>query len=360
MIQYLVLAVLSLFTLVEGSTRTLAQKKYSSGLAVAAIVLIALAGLRGSGTDDPQYREIFQSVPYLDAFLSTDLSSIHGEYLFLLANSFFKTLGFGVEAVFLFIATIAVCANLFVFRKTSPLIWGSLLVYFAHSFQLKELIQIRAGLASALVLLAIYFLSKEKEKRFLVIVLVASQIHSAAYVAFLPFLIGKTNLFNRQTGLLSLLVAVCVGAFGVAKPILGFLETLVGIPSSLAVYMNWTTYNYSLGLLNPVTLKQTLVCLFCLMYFEPLRRRFVWFEDFMLFYLFGTAWLLVFSDFAIFSARIATIVSVSEMVLLPALGSLVTKRDRGVFSVALVAYSFLALYLNLLNPNVKPYTFAYW
>ena len=91
-------------------------------LAFSIFSIIFLAFLAGGridyGVDYEEYREIFDSVPLLGEFLSPDtLIDIHGEYLFLLLCSAFKSIGLGFEGFSLIFAFLSVAINIYAFNK---------------------------------------------------------------------------------------------------------------------------------------------------------------------------------------------------------------------------------------------------
>jgi hypothetical protein len=113
---------------------------------------------------------------------------IHGEFLYLIGNSILKDFTENFVYLFLIIATFAVGLNCYSSYKYSPYPLVSVFLYYSHPYLYKELIQMRAGLACAVVLFSIQYLVSKR---------------------FWPFAFfcaaGNTNSFSSNFGFAGLL-----------------------------------------------------------------------------------------------------------------------------------------------------------
>lgn len=151
-------------------------------LAVCGICLILVAGLREKGFDKDYYI-------YKAFWMTTNLKD-NVEYSFYLIRNFIKyELRLKFQYVLLIYAFLGVTIKLISFRKISPFIWASLLIYFSHYFMLHEFTQIRIGVATGFMLLSLYYLADRKYILFFVFASVAIFFHqSCFFIVIFPLL----------------------------------------------------------------------------------------------------------------------------------------------------------------------------
>ena len=82
---------------------------------------------------------------------------------------------FSHAPVFMFfsVAAIAVSLNAISIYRYTPYFFAAILLYFGHNFCLKEMIQIRVGLASAICIFSFYYLMNRRMKTFWVLLFCA-------------------------------------------------------------------------------------------------------------------------------------------------------------------------------------------
>ena len=284
------------------------------------VFLTFLAGGRADyGVDYEEYREIFESVPFLSEFFSSDvLADIHGEYFFLLLCSILKSVGLGFEEFSVVFAFLSVFVTIYAFNKFGWGVSAAVLLYFSHNFFLKEMGQIRNGLSSAILLMAFYYLKNFERKKFFISVVLASLMHSAALVfLFAYFAIKRSFCF-----LFALLAfAFVLGAVGWLDVALG----LVGqyLPSRLSDYIG-TEYYSNIGLSNPQTIKQMVFCILFFLIFVEFSKNKKFSADVALvsfgyavkIYMVSVFSLLIFVEFDLLARRIASYFAIVELIIL--------------------------------------------
>lgn len=312
-------------------------------------LLIAFAGFRFEvGPDQGEYVGIFNEVPSLFDWYSNAraLNDIHGEYGYLLLNAVVKLFTTEVTILFVISALVAVSINIISFRLYSKHLFLCIFVYYAHAFMHKEMIQIRTGIASAIVLFSVNFIVTKDIKRYVLTIIMAVSFHVGAIVALPLYYICSLNL-TKRTQLIMLTTAI---AFSQVHWIKTFLEVLGSygiIPSQVATYVGWDLYDYSLGgVSNPTTFKQLVICLICSYFFDQLSKASIYFRTMFYMYLVSTVWLLLFNDFAIIATRIATYLSVCEPVIVSYLMQ-INKRYNYITIFVILAMYAVVLYLNL-------------
>jgi hypothetical protein len=302
------------------------------------LVLVILITVRAGMADYENYVDTFYEVP---DFGKSGFADIHGEIGYLYLNTFIRTIGANHYVLFALVGAASVALSLQFFRKYTPYFLVSLLIYFSHVFLLREMIQIRAGLAIAIVMFAIPYVERRKFLPVLLIVAAAALFHSVSWL-FLLLYFSYPILSSSRNQLMLL------GAGLVAGLVLniGFLEmalTMLGAPAIVLNYLMDEQYNYSLGLVNPVLIKHFLVIGFILYNREFFEERVKHFKVLLVCYVIAAFWLSAFNNFAIFSGRIATMFSNVEHVLIPSL-LLVTKYKALIFTLIVVyaLFSFVS------------------
>lgn len=276
------------------------------------------------------------------------------EWLYRFLNSAVHTVTDDPIYLFAVVALIAVGINIYCCKKYSPFPLVSMLLYFSHIFFKKEMGQIRAGLGGALVLLSVLYIQRRQVYRYLIVIWAAIFVHFAAIVALPMYWISRIR-FSKKFLYFSIFAALIVSQTGWLKPFLGILDNIGFLLDRVKNYQGVNTSDYALGIFNPLTIKQVVVCLIGIYYKDFLSERLRYFYPLLIMYILSTVWILIFSDFAILAARIATFLSVGDAILLPSL-ALVFKEKKLVLT-ANVAFAWMMLYLNIvLNPEMPPHT----
>ncbi|TNJ21948.1 hypothetical protein CF111_12750 [Aeromonas sobria] len=248
--------------------------------------------------------------------------------------------------------------------KKSRYFFLAMLIYLSHSFLNKELIQIRAGLISSLLLMAVYLISERKIYRGGLLLISSSLVHFSASVQFIPLTfmyIMRNKMSIRRIVwslvLLSFLFSWC-GAYDL---IINTLSSFNLIPDVVNGYLGWSEYNYKLGLLNPVLLKGVFIlALSSIILKNEINNDFFIRASWVL-YAFGVFWLAIFSDFAIMAARIAAIFNIFEIFLLPICLAHVRHSNKLVLFFLVSCYAVMTFIINIYIKNIlMDIYFGFW
>ena len=137
------------------------------------------------------------------SYFSNDYPFIEPSFLLIkwLVHTFFNSNVFYLFAIYIILG---VSIKLFAFKKLTKLPILTLAIYVSSYFVYHEMIQIRAGIASALLLLSIKPLYDRNFKDFILITIVALLFHSSAIIFFICWFI---NPLKKQRNLyISLLI----------------------------------------------------------------------------------------------------------------------------------------------------------
>lgn len=279
-------------------------------------VLVTLATTRVGDRDFLNYIDIFNDCPKLfDFSLSTE---IHGEPGFLLLCSIIKTIGLNFRVLLFVVSFASVSLALNFFRKYAYFEFVAVVIYFAHVFLLRDMMQIRAGLAASISLYFIPYLYRGKWIQAALIILLASLFHSAVLALLLVLPIYPVYKRNPNLLYYLLMAGLLIGLILDKNLFAYIIERFFNLPS-VVIYLFDEEYFYSLGLLNPVFIKALLISIVCMRYKELLEQRVPYFHLFLLTYVIGCFWLSAFQSFAIVGARVATFFTNAEHILMPAL-----------------------------------------
>lgn len=290
---------------------------------------------RSGRNDIQEYYRAFEAAP-------RQAIGNHMEIGYLYINSLFKFLGFNKYYFISIFGLIALSLQFRFFKKFTKLILFATLVYFSHAFLLREMLQIRAGMAIAIIMFAIPHIANRNLLKFSLIVLFASTIHFSAMFFFgVYFAYPYVNEIKTYIKLLVLCLII-----GVVLNINFFIFLSKYIDNyKLQAYLLDGRFNKGIGLLNPVLLKNYIVIGILLYNYDFFDERIPFFKVMLVSYLFSACWLSAFNSFTIFAARIATLFANVEHVLIPSL--LLLPRKRFFIYMGVVAYCVFIFIYNL-------------
>ena len=137
----------------------------------------------------------------------------------------------------------------------------------------------------------------------------------------------------------------------------------IGILARLSNY-SWMIGSSKLGILtNPTVLKQLFFVGISLFFYRQLDQKVPMFRVLLTPYILSVCWLMVWNDFAIMAGRMATFLSVTEVLDLPQSLLLVKRSSQPIVASVLISLAFMILYLNgnyYMSdvPGLLPYRFA--
>lgn len=319
-------------------------------LIVICILLALMAGLKDKGfwLDTSLYLEafFFDIKPFKELDLSSHVSG-YSEKGFILLSSIIKSISTN-ETFYLTIISIITLIFLFIdFRKYSifPLI--GVCVYISRFYIGRNLIQIRAALAIAIVLLCIYYAHERKLFKFLFVVTIASLFHTTMVIVYPFYWINKLKIKKRH-------IVICL--------ILSFIATVTVTPYLRPYLMDFADsydYNsyvsetsskaYGLGLLNPMIYYQCFLLLSFTFFQDRIKDICSYYFEFRNAYLYSTIIIIVLSQWAIASGRLSTIFATVEIGIIPCFLYVFNNKFRWVMYFIIGLATSLILYQNLLR-----------
>lgn len=283
------------------------------------LVVIAANRMWMGTTDTQAYLEFF------DEFESFEVAVRRFEPGFVLVASqlkFFNVAGFYFLLV---IASIGIGLKIFAIRMYAPFAALSLAVYLSKYFVLQDMVQIRAGVATAIFLLSIKYIKKRNFIAFSLSIAFACLFHYSALIYIIIYFISSNRLTIR------LLFFVMIGVLLINY----FYGLNIFFINLAANYFNKVKINMELiSILDPMEFKNLnieliLNCIIFslfLYYSKLLAFKYQYFEIWFKSYSLGIFFSLFFLQFPVFSFRISEMLLVTSIFIFPLI--IVLFRDR--------------------------------
>lgn len=193
-------------------------------------ILILVAGFRGEGVDKDYGN-------YSEIFLLWDKDStyfVEPGFIVIaaIARFFFAT----PILLFLIFAILAVNIKIYSITKLTDYIFVSVLIYFSSIYILHDLTQIRAGVASGLMLLSLIPLEARKKYQFFAVVLLAILFHYTALI-LIPFWFLKSDRINKKVWYLIIPVSYVLLFLSISPLDFYKLIPIAGIEAKVRTYI---------------------------------------------------------------------------------------------------------------------------
>lgn len=215
-------------------------------------------------------------------------------------------------ALFICLLTISIVIKEFKIISIAPAF--SLLYYYARFYLYRDINQIRASLAAAIILLSFRFVFKQEPYKFILIILLAESIHSGSIIALVIY---PLYLFWKKYKKHPMLIFVlCCAVAAALSFYIGNVISLFHISNNYLTD-DYYVYNGRKGLLNPVIWYQFFVsCLALRLNNNGKGIEKEYFDVTLISYLLSTIIIILFSQYYAFAGRLSTLFATTEPVLL--------------------------------------------
>lgn len=230
-------------------------------------------------------------------------------------------------------AVISCSINMYGLLKNSPNIWLSLLLYLTFWYVLHDMIQIRAGVACALMLVGVRYIQERKWIIYFLICFVAMSFHNSAVIMFPLYFLPKKNC-NKWVWTIILGVALLFSAmnyqFGLmARSIpVGFVQTY------LENYIG--NKNYTSSSLGFTRFLKIGLCILMLFNQKKITRQYPYAPVVLGQYMCSLLCYLLFADIPVLQGRMGEFLGVSEIFALSMLPFISKKHYYIWFAVPIV------------------------
>lgn len=348
-IYYCVFGILTILSFLD--LKMIEKKQRVFLITIIGFILVLLAGFRCDNADWDSYSQIFIDITNGDFFASSDV----GFNLLLWIISIITNQPL---IMFIIIALISVTLNITSYDKYTKYIFICTLIYFVHNYALKEMIQIRVGMASALCLYSIRYLYEKKYKKFLLIWTIAITIHFTALVFCLAYFAARFD-FNKSILFRFFIFSLIIGTI---YPFGQIIKTMIGINERLDAYVSYgdSGYAQAIGIWSNINTIKCII-IFCTFYYyyDRLSRAQSYFKTLFYSYSFGLCWLICFNDFAIIGARMSNILLSVEPILLTSPLYIIKNNSKWIYVTGLVILAYVMFNLNIDPNKIIPYNFYF-
>jgi len=240
---------------------------------------------------------------------------------------------------------IGVFLKAYAIKKLSNFFFFSLVVYISNYFIIHEMIQIRSGIASALILLSIIPLYKKLIFKFTFLIGLATFFHYSSFIFFLLIFL-RSNTFNRAYYLLLIPASYFFNKLFAVADLIGIISNYIpflGIIDKLDIYGESDLYKINVFGLYPIT---RIIILIYFIFFAHKIQKYNKYNYLLLkMYALGIFAYIALSIYPIISVRVAYTLLLSEVIIIPTLIYSIKGFYLPRFSIIL--YSFLAFFLNV-------------
>lgn len=304
---------------------------------VVGVALVAIAALRVEGMDRDYYE-------YVSHFNNYDMVVMLEPTFKAIAWFVHSFLGSNHIFLFAIYAILGVGLKFIAIRELSNVALLSVAIYISQFFILHEMTQIRAGVASALLLLTIKPLYERKWRRFLSLTLCATAFHLSGVILFALWFVSPRH--RLKIYMFFIPMAIALSLFGV--DILGLIP-IPYLSAKIELYQNIREYTDSvhnqINLFNSVYLLRIGLC-YLLFWATPTLSKYNRYYTLLLkIYTLSLTALPLFATLPVVAYRVYELLGVVEIILIPTLIYLIQPKKCAYITV--IGYGFGQLMLSI-------------
>jgi hypothetical protein len=289
-----------------------------------------------------QFREF---TPSIGEYKAGDRPFGYGEMGFFFIGVIVKTFTSSAVAYLTTVSALTFLLLYLIFRKYALYPFLGICAYLSRFFIARNLIQIRSGLAYAIILYGIQYITNRDWKRYFGLVFIAYFFHHSAVIAIPLYFISYINFRKWQ------IVAVLALAFVIGGFFTDVLQSyIIETSQDLEIATTYTQGGYveeAKGLANPLIYLQSFLLLAFTFNEERLRNRIPHYSTIRVAYLYSTFILTAFSMFTALSGRTSTMFATLEFIIIPSLIYMFDKRNRWIAYLGMGIALTAIMYMNI-------------
>ncbi len=340
--MFIILAYIALYLfalMAEGAS----DKNKRRLLMLTCLALSFFAGFRDLSWDDTIiYKLCFEDfTPPFRELTFSDKPFGYVERGFFYLGVLVKTFTDNVTIYFLFIALLSFYFLYKAFDKYCLYPLLGVCAYVSRFYLARNLVQIRAGLSYAIILVAVQYITKRDWKRYFGLVFIAYLFHQSAIIAVPLYFLCLINIKKKH------IIMGILAAFIASYYFSDYIKLIVGENASdlnVATYVT-DQYTREYGLANPMIYFQLLILLMYTFTEKRMRLTTGHYETIRNAYFYSTMILITLSCYTALSGRTSSMFATLEIVIIPSLAFSFMKRNRWlafiVMGVALTAIFYM-------------------
>lgn len=330
----------------------LINRKYLNMLIFLSIAV--MVGLRTPELwgDTPIYVTAFDS--YTNTLQNWSLNDFpygYSERGFLFLSSVIKTF---TESSTIYLLIISLITFFLLYKFTNkysiyPLI--GLCIYMARFLTGRNMLQIRAALAIAIVILATKYITEQKLWKFLLIIMIAYLFHHSAIIALPLYFINKISI-TRNHIFFGLAIAFLIAGFwgGFIRDIISNSDYINELATSYVQEDSDKAWSNSLA--NPMIYYQSAILILFTLNESKLSKISKHYYTYRNAYFYSTLLLIILCQYAIVAGRTSTIFATYEMVMIPLFIKQLERNNKALAILLIGILYGIFFYLNW-NPVIS-------
>ena len=302
------------------------------------IGLILLAGFRSPTPDYENYVRIFYNVQTKQI-----------EPAMVIISSILHLITNNSIVLFVFIAFFGVTFKLIAIKQLSKLWFLSISIYISYYYMYHELIQIRTGIATGLLLLSIKPIYDRDLKRFLIYTIIAISFHISALMV-LPLWFLSINRFNKYMFYAMIIVSYLLIVNGINISYIVGMIPIEEVRVRFEGYMHRTNKGGETNYLNVFSVLQLMRVMlsFTFIYFSNIIYKHNKYAYLLIqIYVLSVVSYVIFSTLPVLAVRVSQFLGIVEIVLIPSIIYIFNTRTREVSKLIPLAIAFFTLSLTL-------------
>lgn len=296
------------------------HKKYRDiVLILSCCFLSIIVGCRSMEWPDTTiYADSFKYTPTIPEYSVSDTPFGYGEVGFYFLASLIRTFTSNCTLYFIVISGITFIFLYKSFRRYSIYPLVGLCVYIARFFLSRNMMQIRAALAIAVIVYALRYVAERNFKKYFIYIVIGSLLHYSILSA-LPFYWLNKIRYSKKTMFLIISITFTVSAF-LSPLVTNTISTF--IEGDMTMYYGYVKegsgYSTGKGLSNPMIYYQSVVLFIYTFRERTLKNLVPYYYTIRNGYLYSTVILILLSPFLVLSGRLSTIFATLEIFIIPA------------------------------------------
>ena len=263
---------------------------------------------------------------------------------------FSRCFSYPVIVGFFIYALLSIWPRLYFINKYSTNIYASIMVYLSFCYIAQDIVAIRSGVASAILLIAIDFKLKEKYKKMAIAICIACLFHYTSLVFFLLFLV---DIKKRQRIIYLSILSVSYFLYYIdfdIRVIFPYLQYLTFLDYNVSTYAVSTETVF--GTLNGPQILRITTCVFCWIFVDRITLKNKYALTFLKIYTISICMYPIFSSINIMGSRLYEIFASAEAIMIPICFIGVFQKSL-LSKLAIIVYSTYFFYISITS-------IAYW
>lgn len=301
-------------------------------------------------TYKPAYKLADAEVYIHDYYSSTTNERIEplSTLLFNISKSIFSH----YTGMFFLFALTSITIRLYSIVKLAPFLWTSIAIYLYQIFILHDLIQIRAAIASAIILYSIKPLYERKIWIYFLLTLIATLFH---YSAIIMVPLWFINPYKIRRALFYCIIPICY-----CCALLGFtLSHLVQyipigfIQNGFAAYeLTMSVQGTEINILSWPQIVRCTIFIYLLASYKRIQRHYQYTIALLKIYAIGLCSYIILSDIPTFANRISELLFVYEILCFPLIAYTVKPKRIGILIALIIG--LIMLLINIYHFKLIP------